>query len=141
MLSNISTMSLTNFASMIAVAAIVVGPLTTTSSAQVAGSTVLGVSAAETDHLIKGWSAEKKLLGSAVYNDANDKVGTLEDIIVTPEDAVSYAIIGVGGFLGIDKRDVAVPMNQLLWVNDKLVLGNATKDSLEALPPFQYSGT
>ena len=141
MLSNISTMSVTNFASMIAVAAIVVGPLTTTSSAQVAGSTVLGVSAAETDHLIMGWSAEIKLLGCAVYNDANDKVGTLEDNIVTPEDAVSYAIIGVGGFLGIDKRDVAVPMNQLLWVNDKLVLGNATKDSLEALPPFQYSGT
>ena len=124
-----------------AIIAAVLAPMSSAAFSQVAGTVVLGISASETAHVASGWSAENKLLGSAVYNNARskDEIGTVEDIIVTPEDSVSYAIIGVGGFLGIDRRDVAVPMNQLTWEDGKFILPNATKDSLEAMPPFEYA--
>ena len=63
--------------------------------------------------LAVGWSAKKQILGQAVYNSSNEKIGTVEDLIITPDKAVSYAIVGVGGFLGIDRQDVAIPVGQL----------------------------
>ncbi len=98
----------------------------------------LGVTTEEGKVLTKGWSIKKDILGMDVYNDANDKVGTVDDIIVTPEKATSYAIIGVGGFLGMGERDVAIPVNQFKMNNKRIVLPGATKDALKGLPEFKY---
>ena len=46
----------------------------------------------------KGWSATKQIIGKDVYNDKNEKVGVVEDLIIASDKAVSYAIIGAGGF-------------------------------------------
>jgi sporulation protein YlmC with PRC-barrel domain len=86
-----------------------------------------------------GWSAKKKILGKSVYNEQNQKIGSVDDLIITPDRSVSYAIIGVGGFLGIGKHDVAIPANQLKEENGKLVLPGATKDALKAMPKFEYT--
>jgi sporulation protein YlmC with PRC-barrel domain len=51
-----------------------------------------------------GWSAKKQILGKDVYNEAGDKIGEIEDLIVTPSRSLSYAIVGVGGFLGVGER-------------------------------------
>jgi sporulation protein YlmC with PRC-barrel domain len=71
-------------------------------------------------------------------NDKNEKLGTVEDLIVNPEKSLSYAIVGVGGYLGGGKRDVAIPTNQLKIENDKLVLAGASKDVVRAMPEFRY---
>ena len=108
-------------------------------AAQVAGSTTLGVPAAEITTLARGWSAKKQILGKPVYNDQNEKVGDVDDIIITPDKSLSYAIIGVGGFLGLGEHLVAIPFNQFKRGDDKYVLPGATKDKLKALPPFTYA--
>jgi len=54
-------------------------------AAQVAGSTVIGVSATEIRELALGWSAKRQVLGSTVYNDKNDRIGTVDDIIIAPD--------------------------------------------------------
>jgi len=109
------------------------------SHAQVAGSTVLGVSIDEMRDLTVGWSAKRSVLGQAVYNDNNERVGSIDDIIVAPDKAISYAIINAGGYLGLTKHDVAVPVSQLKLVDDKLVLAGATKEALKAAPRFEYA--
>ena len=111
----------------------------TISHAQVAGSTLLGVSVAELQEVVKGWSVKRTVLGQPVYNDKNEKVGSVDDIIITPDKAVSYAIIGTGGFLGLAKHDVAIPVSQFKLVDKKLVLPGATKEALKAIPEFQYA--
>ena len=108
-------------------------------SAGVAGSTAIGVSVEEMKAAALGWSAKKQILDKDVYNDSNEKVGEVEDLIVAPDKAVSYAIIGVGGFLGIDRHDVAIPAGQLKIQGGKLILPGATKDALKALPKFEYA--
>jgi hypothetical protein len=66
-------------------------------AAQIAGSTTTGVTVEELKTIARGWSATKQILGKCVYNDKNDKVGDVEDLIAAPDSSVSYAIIGVGG--------------------------------------------
>ena len=107
--------------------------------AQVAGSTTVGVTVEEMKVVALGWSAKKKILGKAVYNDKNEKIGTVDDLIITPDKSVSYAIIGAGGFLGMGKHDVAVPVGQFKEDKGRIVLAGATKDALKAMPKFEYA--
>ena len=108
--------------------------------AQVAGgTTTIGVSVIESTQLAKGWSAKKGILGKTVYNESGAKVGKVEDLIVSPDQSVSYLIIGAGGFIGIGRHDVAVPVSQVVGQNGRLVMAGATKDSVKAMPTFQYA--
>jgi hypothetical protein len=112
-------------------------------AAPVAGRTPLGVTVIQMEEVVLGWSAERDLLDETVVNDKNDKIGKVDDLIISPgkagnAPAATFAIIGVGGFLGIGKRDVAIPTEQLKFQNKRLTLPGATKDALKALPPFVY---
>jgi sporulation protein YlmC with PRC-barrel domain len=107
--------------------------------APVAGSAVVGVSVEEVQVVANGWSLKKQVLGKTVYNDDKKAVGKIDDVIVAPDKAVSYAIVGAGGFLGVGKHDVAIPVNQFKLVDGKFTLPGATKDALKALPAFEYA--
>jgi sporulation protein YlmC with PRC-barrel domain len=111
----------------------------TISHAQVAGSTLIGVSVAEMRDVTSGWSAKRQILGQPVFNDKDERVGSIDDIIVAPDKAISYAIINAGGFIGLTKHDVAIPVSQLKLADNKLVLTGATKEALRASPPFEYA--
>ena len=108
---------------------------------QVAGSTTvaMGVSVEELKAVAVGWSAKKQILGKPVYNGTNQKIGVVDDVIVTPDRSVSYAIIGAGGFLGLRKHDVAIPVAQFKADGGKFILPGATKDALKAMPKFEYA--
>jgi sporulation protein YlmC with PRC-barrel domain len=126
-------------------------------TAQVAGKSKLGVTVIEMEAVVLGVSAQRDLLGKGVMNDNNERVGKVEDLILTPEQnqkdadkggtsgelssakhAASFVIISTGGFLGVAKHDVAIPMNQIRVHGGRLVLPGATKDALQALPKFEY---
>jgi sporulation protein YlmC with PRC-barrel domain len=106
--------------------------------AQTAGSMV-SVSTTELREVAMGWSAKKQILGKGVYNNIGEKVGDINDLIVTPDKAVSYAIVGVGGFLGVGEHEIAVPVGQLKQLEGKIVLPGATKDALKEAPKFEYA--
>jgi sporulation protein YlmC with PRC-barrel domain len=108
-------------------------------SAQVAGSTLLGVTYAELRDVTAGWSAKRQLLGQTVYNEKNEKVGTVDDLIVSPSKSVSYAIIGAGGFLGVARHDVAIPVNQFTQNEGRFILNGASKDVIKNMPGFEYA--
>jgi sporulation protein YlmC with PRC-barrel domain len=107
--------------------------------AQVAGSTLLAVSVTEAREVADGWSAKRQILGHAVFNDNNEKIGAVDDIIIAPDKSVTYAIIGAGGFLGVARHNVAVRVSQLKVDGDKLVLPGATKQALKDAPEFEYA--
>ena len=123
------------------VALVAIGVLSSAgaASAQVAGSTVLGVSVVEATRLTLGRSVKRSILGKLVYNEAGDKIGKVEDIIIAPDRNVSYLIIGAGGFIGIDRHDVAIPVIALEDKGGKLILPGATKDTIKSLPRFDYA--
>lgn len=107
--------------------------------AQIAGTTTIGVAVAELDIVAKGWSAKKHILGEPVFNEKGEKVGKIDDLIVAPDKAVSYAIVGTGGFAGLAKHDVAIPVSQFQEKDGKFILAGATKAAIKALPVFEYA--
>jgi len=128
-------MKLVHFAVIVAIALSVPA----ISQAQVAGSTLLGVSYGELRDVTLGWSAKRQILGHPVYNNMDERIGSVDDIIVTTEKSVSYAIINAGGFLAVAKHNVAIPVSQFKLDGDKLVLPGATRDALKAAPQFDYA--
>jgi sporulation protein YlmC with PRC-barrel domain len=110
-------------------------------AAQVAGEATLGVTVEELKLVVLGWSVKRDLLDKDVYNDKKEDIGEVKDVVVSPEGkSVSWAILGVGGFLGIGERLVAIPMDHLKIENGKFLLKGATKEVLKAMPPFHYRG-
>jgi hypothetical protein len=104
----------------------------------VVGETTLGVTVEEMKLVVLGWSVKRQLLGKDVHNDKNQDIGDIRDVIVSPKKTASWAIIGVGGFLGLGEKLVAIPMDQLALTNGKLILKGATKEALKAMPEFRY---
>lgn len=109
-------------------------------TAQVAGSTTtFGVTVTEASQVARGWSVKKGILGKTVYDDAGEKIGTVQDLIITPENHVSYVIVGAGGFIGLGRHDVAIPIAQIHEVGSKIVMPGATKEIVKAMPSFNYA--
>ena len=81
-----------------------------------------------------------KIVGSSVVNEANETVGSVDDLIVTPNEKAPFAVLSVGGFLGLGTKYVVVPFGSLHMQDKKIVLQGATKDALKALPEFKYNG-
>jgi sporulation protein YlmC with PRC-barrel domain len=86
----------------------------------------------------KGQRASK-LIGASVINDKNESIGKLDDIIFD-NNRVMYAVLQVGGFLGVGSRLVAVPYDSLKVDEGgkKVVLPGASKDELKKLAEFKY---
>src|ERR1700722_15820321 len=81
-----------------------------------------------------------KLIGASVVNEKDEKIGNVDDLIITPTDRVLFAFISVGGFLGINGRLVAVPYSSLT-IDDrgrKVVRPGPSTAPPRKLPPFHY---
>lgn len=81
-----------------------------------------------------------QFMGQAVYTAANENIGEINDLIMNKELDNIVAVVGVGGFLGIGEKDVAIPINDIKVVKDtdnalRLTIA-ASKEQLEALPAF-----
>jgi sporulation protein YlmC with PRC-barrel domain len=79
-----------------------------------------------------------------VYDNQNNKIGDVNDILLDKDGRVSTVIIGVGGFLGIGEKDVAVPFNALKVAEkggDRYLVINTSKEALEKAPGYIYDET
>ncbi|MEQ8696847.1 MAG: PRC-barrel domain-containing protein [Bauldia litoralis] len=84
------------------------------------------------------------IIGSTVYSSAEaegEAIGDVNDLVVAPDGGIAAVVIGVGGFLGIGEKDVAVPFDRLTWRTDEdgeswPVLAT-TQEELESAPAFE----
>jgi sporulation protein YlmC with PRC-barrel domain len=67
---------------------------------------------------LKGNWRASKLMGLDVYNDANEKLGDVNELILDKQGKVNAVVIGVGGFLGMGEHDIAVSMDKLKFVEE-----------------------
>lgn len=108
-------------------------------AAQVAGSTTIGVAVTQLDRIALGWSAKKNILGKTVYDEAGEKIGKIDDLIIDLDKNVSYLIVGAGGFVGMGRHDVAVSTTLMHQQNGRIILPGATKESVRAMQRFDYA--
>lgn len=81
-----------------------------------------------------------KLVGATVYNDKNQSVGSIDDILLSQgQDKAETAIISVGGFLGMGSKLVSVPFDKLKIDKDKVLMPGATEEALKKMPAFKFN--
>jgi sporulation protein YlmC with PRC-barrel domain len=79
-----------------------------------------------------------------VYDPSNNKIGAIEDVLITDQGQMKALVIGVGGFLGVGEKDVVVPLEAVKGSNKDnkwTLVMNATKDELKAAQGFKYDRT
>ena len=114
------------------------------------------------------WRASK-VAGLNVYNDKNESIGTVNDLLMDKSGNIKAVVLGVGGFLGMGEHLVAVPYDKVKFVDQPVpsattssnksssttgsasststknpwypdhAVFNATKDELKAMPEIKYS--
>ncbi|MCB1519765.1 MAG: PRC-barrel domain-containing protein [Hyphomicrobiaceae bacterium] len=88
------------------------------------------------------WRASN-LIGAAVVNSANESIGDINDLLVDGSGRIDRVVVGVGGFLGIGEKNVALQFDELTLArgNDgnAKVMSKATKQSLEAAAEWKPS--
>jgi sporulation protein YlmC with PRC-barrel domain len=80
-----------------------------------------------------------------VYDPSDSKIGEIMDVLVDPEGKIGVLIVGVGGFVGLGEKDVAVPFNAVQFKtkdsNKWYPVMNTTKDALKTAPGYKYDRT
>lgn len=85
-----------------------------------------------------------KLIGASVYGPDNASIGEINDVIIGTDGKISAVVVGVGGFLGVGEKDVALPFEAISVTRkadsasiDKITV-SYTKDQLKDAPKFAY---
>ncbi len=121
-----------------------------------AQSTATSPSAAAAPIAAAGQWRASKLVGVNIYNEQNEKIGAIDDVIVDPSGKVDGVVISVGGFLGMGEHNVMMRMDQIKfankagttttgstssgdkqWYPDRGTV-NATKDQLKTMHELKY---
>ena len=126
-----------NFTKMIVVSICSLSLAATAMAADPKADKDLGATAAETELMGLGWRVSK-LKGENVYNENKEKVGDIDDFIVTKDGHLVFTIVNIGGFLGYGEYKVAVPADRFSQIVPKAILPGATKERLRQLPRFDY---
>ena len=87
----------------------------------------------------KGEWRASKLVGVNVYNDSNEKLGSIDELIMNKQGKVDKVIIGVGGFLGVGQRDIAVNFDQLKFTDQPVP--STTASTSTPAPSISSSST
>lgn len=98
-----------------------------------AGASPQGDSVASTE-AITGWSAKDDVIGKSVFNENDEKVGDIKDVIISSDGRTLYLMVGAGGFLGMGEKEVAVPFDRFERRDNRVLLSGYTKEQLKALP-------
>jgi sporulation protein YlmC with PRC-barrel domain len=104
---------------LLATVAFAQSPTATTDKAPAAATTTTTTTASGE------WRASK-MSGLKIYNEANENIGSINDLLMDKTGAVKIAVIGVGGFLGMGEHLVAVPYEKLKFVNEAVAYSGAT---------------
>jgi hypothetical protein len=88
--------------------------------------------------LAAGYRASK-VIGSSVVNDANETIGKIDDILISSDGKQPYAVLSIGGFLGMGSHLVVVPYDSLTFADKRVTLPGGSKEGLKMLPEFKYA--
>ncbi|HEV7599670.1 MAG TPA: PRC-barrel domain-containing protein [Bradyrhizobium sp.] len=104
---------------LLATAAFAQTPTATTDRATMAPAT-----ASDSASYQGNWRASK-LVGLSVYNDNNESLGSINDLLTDKSGNIKAVVVGVGGFLGVGEHLVAVPLDKIKFVNEPIVYAGA----------------
>lgn len=117
------------------ISAVQIEPVMTTMTVPEQSS--LALTSTQSMALNRGWSAQKSLMGKAIYGEDNAVIGAIDDIIISADGRENFLLVKYGGYYGFGEHNVAVSLQSITLIEDKLYLEGATKDILKSLPEYE----
>jgi sporulation protein YlmC with PRC-barrel domain len=90
-------------------------------------------------HMATNEMRASKLIGSAVYDSTDQKIGSVADLIVDRDGKVTDVVVGVGSFLGGGDKNIAVKMADLKRGKDDHLVFSTTKDALKQMAGYDLN--
>jgi sporulation protein YlmC with PRC-barrel domain len=84
------------------------------------------MTASETSSSFQGDWRASKVVGLSVYNDNNQSIGSINDLLTDKSGNIKAAVIGVGGFLGVGEHLVVIPYDKIKFVNEPVAYTSAS---------------
>ena len=81
-----------------------------------------------------------KLIGAGVYDSGDQKVGTIDELVLNPDGKVADVVISLGGSFGVGEKHIAVAMADLKHGKDNHLVLSATKDALKQMANYDLKG-
>lgn len=85
-----------------------------------------------------------KWIGTPIKNAANEEIGDVNDFLIGSDSKIYAVVVGVGGFLGIGEKNVAIPFDEVKMSVDpdgnRMITANLTKEQLQTAPTFKVTG-
>jgi hypothetical protein len=79
----------------------------------------------------------RKILGATVYNDQNEAIGSVNQLLISQNNDIEGIVLSIGGATGTSGRLVKVPAIDIRVLPDRVLMSNASKDQLKQLPDFR----
>jgi len=85
----------------------------------------------------------QEMMGKQVLTERGERVGEVDDVLLRSRNRPSHVVVGVGGFLGVGERNVAVDVDRLRYSGERnaLVVQDMSRDQIANLPEFRYDGS
>lgn len=99
--------------------------------------------ATATDTVPPAWYASMQsdeIIGQNLYGPNGEEIGEIENVVINQQGKQASALIGVGGFLGIGEREVAIPLDEISRGDNNRLTTSMTKDAIGNLPEYQEGG-
>ena len=98
------------------------------------------MAASETSSSFQGDWRASKVVGLSVYNDNNQSIGSINDLLTDKSGNIKAAVIGVGGFLGVGEHLVVIPFDKIKFVNEPVSYTSASGNA-NTMPPMSSTTT
>lgn len=103
------------------------------------GAGAPAVEASTPKETVPGLSVKKTVLNENVYNEEDDKVGDIRDLVLDDTGQATHYIVGAGGFLGMGEHNVAIPYEEIQRRDNEYTLSGYTKDRLKDMPGVEVT--
>ena len=96
--------------------------------------------AAASDSSFQGSWRASKMVGLSVYNDKNESIGSINDLLTEKDGKIKAVVIGVGGFLGVGEHLVAIPFEKVKFVSEPVAYTGASNANAPGSRPATTTG-
>jgi sporulation protein YlmC with PRC-barrel domain len=119
MLAKTVTAALASTALFATIASAQTPPVTTDRADKAASSSAASAATLSSSQVQGDWRASK-VVGLSVYNDNNEKLGSINDLLMDKSGNIKAVVLGVGGFLGMGEHLVAVPLEKVKFSSEPI---------------------
>jgi sporulation protein YlmC with PRC-barrel domain len=93
------------------------------------------------DQKVAGWSVKRSLLGKSVYNEKDEKIGVIDDLLIGMDSTISHVVVDAGSFVGKRRHEIAIDASALQVHGGIFYVEGANRENVGATPSIDFAAS